>query len=267
MGCGVERGLLLRGHPPLPSLLPSLGDTAGAGVWRWDRAAASPLHPPSLGLATFVTMSHSPLTPGRKTGPDFRRPSGDMYPDVLPSLPRCPTRVTRAVVAAAGRVHQQSGGTPVDHSLHPPCGDTERSLQQQTSPGGTPVPLCTPQHLPWPSLADGCFALARQGGLSVELAACPDPLPSRCHPGMLTPPTHGRLGTEIPWGLLTSGPEQAWRDVPLLSRQERWLRGGQPCAGGLAAAPGAAGPDMGSSDPRPSELSPGGAGSPWGDVG
>lgn len=57
------------------------------------------MHQLNLGLTT----SHSPVTPGRRTGPDFWRPSKDMYPGVLPPchpvLPRSPKQWCCRVVA------------------------------------------------------------------------------------------------------------------------------------------------------------------------
>lgn len=160
--------------------------------------------------ATLVATSHSPITPSR-TGLILGAKL-DCVPRSAPSLPSCPTQAVTTL--AVPGCHLRCGGSAVDHD------ETEWSLQHVFA-GETVVLLCGSQHLPHPSLT---FTLARQGGLSVGLAACPDPLPSPCHPDMLSWHTQPAvphpwvLGDGAPRGLFTSCLGKAWWEVPLLSQ-------------------------------------------------
>lgn len=63
------------------------------------------------------------------------------------------------------------------------------------------------------------------------LAACPDPLPSRCHPDMLPWHTHCCPPPLGAWG--TAGFVQSMVGGPLAVMTARVMQGGQPQAGGL----------------------------------
>lgn len=109
--CTVEEGLLPRETPPLlPPVLPLLGACLELGLglaWPWDRAAAYPVHQLNLGLATFVTTSHSPVTPGQ--GLIFGG-QAKMYTQACCSLPAA-----------------------LSHLGHPSSGDTAGTAQVSSS--------------------------------------------------------------------------------------------------------------------------------------
>lgn len=182
------------GAPPPPPYCPQLFPWWAA----WLELGSGLQHP----LSTSQIWDSPHLLPHphyiRRTGPDFWRPSEDVYPGVLlpchpvpPGSPKwwwqCPGPICRVVALLLATASTYPGG------------HTERSLQQHASSGGSPVPFHGPQPLPWPSLTSGPFALTRQGGLGAGLAACPNPLPSCCRPGTL--PRRAQPAAPHPWVL------------------------------------------------------------------